>query len=306
MEQDMCVPCGDGYLNIRVGAIILKDGRFLMVRNGLADYYYSVGGRIRFGETAGQAVVREVFEETGVRMEIDHLGFVLENLFLADSPSKLGKEYYELAFFFYMKTPKDFEPVCRSFTEDGCAETLEWVAPDEKRTVFPAFFRTDLNISDKSVRHIVCDDRYYLRKMTPADLGPLSTLLSDPSVMQYLEPPFTRSQTEAFLKKEGLGDDPRILAAEDNRHDFIGYAIYHDYDEKSKEIGWVLKKEVWGKGAASLLTKQLIAMAASEGKDAVIECVPEQAATKRIAEKHGFVETGVREGLAVYRKAGKV
>lgn len=155
----MCVPCDKGYINIRVGAIILKDDRFLMVRNDKMDYYYSVGGRIKFGETAEDAVLREVLEETGVRMEIDHLGFVMENYFLSDLDARLGKEFYEIAFYFYMKTPEDFQPVCRSFTEEGQQEYLEWVSSDEPRTIFPEFFRTDLDISDKSVKHRVADDR---------------------------------------------------------------------------------------------------------------------------------------------------
>ena len=156
---DMCVPCGEGYLNIRAGAIILKNGRFLMVRSGAFDYYYSVGGRIRFGETAEQAVVREVLEETGVKMEIDHLGFVLENYFHGDTPSKMGREIYEIGYYFYMKVPEDFEPVCRSVTEDGQTEYLEWVSPDEPKTIFPDFFRTDLDITDRSIKHRVKDDR---------------------------------------------------------------------------------------------------------------------------------------------------
>ena len=65
MSQDMCVPCGGGFINIRVGAIILKGDRFLMVRNARADYFYSVGGRIKFGETAEEAVVREVSKRRG-------------------------------------------------------------------------------------------------------------------------------------------------------------------------------------------------------------------------------------------------
>ena len=302
MGPDMCVPCGDGFLNIRVGAIIQRNGRFLMVRNSQSDYYYSVGGRIRFGETAEQAVVREVFEETGVTMEIDHLGFVQENYFIADNLIRLGKEYYELSFYFYMKTPEDFEPVAKSFTEDDHPEYLEWVAPDEPRTVFPAFFRTELEITDKTVRHIVTDERFYLRKMTPSDLGALCALLSDPEVMRCLEPPFTHEQTETFLREQGLAESPRILAAEDKDHAFIGYAIYHDYDETDKEIGWVLKKDVWGKGYASQITKVLTAMALSEGKGAVIECVPEQTATKRIAARNGFVFSGNRDGLDIYRR----
>ena len=97
MEQnpgpDLCVPCGEGILNIRVGAIIVKDGKALMVKCGFADYCYSVGGRIKFGETAEQAVLREVFEETGVRMTVDRLGFVSESILstttrrIAASPS---------------------------------------------------------------------------------------------------------------------------------------------------------------------------------------------------------------------------
>ena len=58
---DMSVSCGDGLINLRVGAIILRDGRFLMVRNARSDYFYSVGGRIKMGETAEEAVVREVW-----------------------------------------------------------------------------------------------------------------------------------------------------------------------------------------------------------------------------------------------------
>ena len=47
-----------------------------MVENDRFDHEKSVGGRIKFGETAEEAVVREVFEETGRKMEIDRLGFI--------------------------------------------------------------------------------------------------------------------------------------------------------------------------------------------------------------------------------------
>ena len=92
--------------------IILKDGKFLMAGNDRDDYLYSVGGRLQFGETAEEAVVREVEEETGRRLEVDRLGFVHENYFYGDVPGvNAGKLVYEVSLFFYMKAPDGFEPV---------------------------------------------------------------------------------------------------------------------------------------------------------------------------------------------------
>lgn len=159
MNQDMCVACDQGILNIRAGAIIMKDGKVLMVGNERSDYLYSVGGRIKFGETAEEAVVREVFEETGVKMEIDRLGFVHENYFYGDAPSNLGKLIYEISFFFYMKVPDDFAPISESFTEDHSKEHLKWVCVDEKTQIYPAFFRTELKDPADGVKHFVTDER---------------------------------------------------------------------------------------------------------------------------------------------------
>lgn len=159
MGIDMTVPCGGGLVNLRVGAIILKDGKCLMTRNGRHDYFYSVGGRIQFGETAEEAVVREVEEETGWRLRVDRLGFVHENYFTGDGAANLGRLVYEISFYFYMDVPDGFEPVCMSFTEDGAAEHLEWVAPDDPRTIYPAFFRTELAHPEDTVKHFVTDER---------------------------------------------------------------------------------------------------------------------------------------------------
>lgn len=160
MGKDMTVPCEGGLINLRVGAIIRKNGRFLMVGNrARPEYLYSVGGRIQFGETAEEAVVREVFEETGVRMEIDRLGFVHENYFYGDAPQKLGKLIYEISFYFYMKVAEDFEPVSHSFTEDEHEEFLRWIAPDDPVKYYPEFFHTELAQSEMGVRYFVTDER---------------------------------------------------------------------------------------------------------------------------------------------------
>ncbi|MBE6617839.1 MAG: NUDIX domain-containing protein [Ruminococcaceae bacterium] len=159
MNKDMCVPCDDGILNVRAGAIIIKNGKVLMVGNERDNYLYSVGGRIKFGETAEEAVVREVYEETGVKMEIDRLGFVHENYFYGDASTNLGKLIYEISFFFYMKVPDDFTPVSDSFTEDNCKEHLVWADLDDEIKMYPEFFKTELKNITHTVKHFVKDER---------------------------------------------------------------------------------------------------------------------------------------------------
>ena len=116
MGSDCTVPIDDGLLNIRVGAIICRGNEFLMMENDKDPFLYSVGGRVKFGETAQEAIVREVLEETGTQMEIDRLGFVHENYFYLDEPCRENQVVYEISFYFYMKMPEDFSPVCESFT----------------------------------------------------------------------------------------------------------------------------------------------------------------------------------------------
>ena len=135
--------------------------------------------------------------------------------------------------------------------------------------------------------------------MEKSDLMPLYRLLSDEKVMEHIEPVFDLEKTRAFLESAGLGDDPLVWAVEDGGA-FIGYVICHDYDETSRELGWVLCPEHWGKGKAAELTKELMQRAFAEGKDAVIECAPAQEVTKHIALKLGFKYAGQRDGCEVF------
>jgi len=159
MGTDITLPIEDGFVNVRVGAIIEKDGRLLMVRNADLSYCYSVGGRIQFGESAEEAIRREVREETGWDLEIEQLGFVHEDFFWGDPPSKRGRLIYEIGFYYYMKTPADFEPRGESLTEDGTREQLEWVDPAEDTVLYPDFFHTALQDRVPYVRHILKDER---------------------------------------------------------------------------------------------------------------------------------------------------
>ena len=117
-----------------------------------------------------------------------------------------------------------------------------------------------------------------IRRLRLSDAEALYRILSDRQVMRYLEPPYDRLQTEQFLREAGLAEPPLVYGAEEGGR-LLGYVIYH----------------------ASRLTDRLVELAHRAGKTAVIECVPEQTATRHIAEKKGFAYVGRTDGLEVYR-----
>jgi len=83
----------------------------------------------------------------------------------------------------------------------------------------------------------------------------------------------------------------------------IGHVIYHPFSGEDRyEIGWVIAKEWWGKGFAEEITRALIHKAKRDGlRCLVIECDPNQEASKKIALKNGFSYSGRLNNLDVYR-----
>ena len=63
----------------------------------------SVGGAVHVGETAEQAVVREVFEEIEVKYKIDYLAVIHENIFRTNTEVLKEVDCHEISLYFIMK-----------------------------------------------------------------------------------------------------------------------------------------------------------------------------------------------------------
>ena len=146
-------------------------------------------------------------------------------------------------------------------------------------------------------------ERLLVRSFREEDAEALFAILSDPAVMEFLEPPFTREQTLRFIREAGLREPPLVYAVlwkQSGR--LIGHLIWHPWEDNAMELGWVLDQDYWGLGLAEELTAALLERTE---RDVVIECDPAQTATIRIAARFGFREIGEADGLLVFRrKAG--
>ena len=142
---------------------------------------------------------------------------------------------------------------------------------------------------------------YHIRDFRPEDVEALHEILRDPEVMRYIEPPFTRVQTAAFLQVNGLDTPHRIYALADGEDRVIGQIIFHSYVGDAWEIGWILSQSHWGCGLATAVTETLVERCREMGvRRCVIECDPAQAVTRHIAEKCGFSRQEDRDELVCY------
>lgn len=145
----------EGRFNYRVGAIIIYDGKVLVVKNHKSTYFYSVGGRVRYNETCEEAIKREVKEEIGIDMEIDRAVFFHEQFF----DEKDSKEHFhEISMYYLMKVPENIKDImCYSLNENGIDEEIFWLPINNlsNYTVFPRFFATELLNLPTSLKNIV-------------------------------------------------------------------------------------------------------------------------------------------------------
>jgi len=142
---------GNQKFNYRACAMIISNGKILAMRDERSPYYYLPGGRVEIGETAENAVIREVQEELGVTPKIDR-PLWLNQAFFTDDVDALS--YHELCIYFLMDiTDTDLLSRGECFTTTEGKHTLRfvWLAFDrlEDAYFYPVFLKKDIyNLPD--------------------------------------------------------------------------------------------------------------------------------------------------------------
>ena len=132
--------------NYRVCAMIISENRLLAMHDERSPYFYLPGGRVKMGETAEQAVVREIWEELGVTLKIARPLWLNQAFFTEDVD---GIRYHELCIYFLMDISNiDLLERGDSFTltEGKHTHTFEWLAFDRLKDeyFYPIFLKKQI------------------------------------------------------------------------------------------------------------------------------------------------------------------
>ncbi len=145
-------------------------------------------------------------------------------------------------------------------------------------------------------------NRLVIQNLTRDDTRNLYHILSDTEVMKYIEPPFDYNKTVTFIKTYALCNPPQIYGIFLKQNGLlIGHLIFHPFNEKAYELGWVIARQYWNNGYAQELTKGIITYSKKYRiPKLVLECDRQQIVTKHIAEKHGFKHVRDEDNLSVF------
>ena len=121
--MDLTFQTPRGTFNYRVAAVIVENGRLLVMRDERSPYWFLPGGRVKLGETAEKAILRELREELGAECRVVRPLWFCQNFFREDVS---GRNFHELCVYYLAEAPTNEWP------QEDCFERTE----GERRNLF--------------------------------------------------------------------------------------------------------------------------------------------------------------------------
>jgi 8-oxo-dGTP pyrophosphatase MutT (NUDIX family) len=149
---DISFKTGPYTFNYRVAALVEDGERYLLTTTPEIDFWFLPGGRVKGGESALEAMSRELQEELGITDQNIQLRWIVENFFTLG-----GEQFHEIGFYFAVSLGPNTDFIGQeSFTRDSAWE-FRWFdqATIQALDVRPQFLKWKLAQIGQGVSHIV-------------------------------------------------------------------------------------------------------------------------------------------------------
>ena len=153
--MDLTLKTKAGYFNYRVAAVIVKDGKILAQRDTKANWYYLPGGRVTFGETSEEALLREIKEELKIDIT-DYRPLWLNECFF----DECGKNFHEIGMYYYVNISNtSFNHFEYEFelAEEKRINRYAWLDTNnlDNISLYPEFIKDEINNINDNFKLII-------------------------------------------------------------------------------------------------------------------------------------------------------
>ena len=144
--MDLTFRMREGTFNFRVAAVIINDGKLLIMQDTQSPYWYLPGGRVHLQERAEDALRRELQEELGVTAKIGRPLWLVQNFYQED----VNREHYHELGLYVLVDVTDTDLLKRGetfvTTEAEQTNTFRWVdfADLKNKYLYPLFIKQEI------------------------------------------------------------------------------------------------------------------------------------------------------------------
>ena len=140
--MDISFKTAQGRFNYRVSAVILRNDRLLTMQDNLYSYSYLPGGRVKMGETAADALRREMIEELHADLPLIRPLWICEDFFTEEDTQE---RFHEICVYFLVSGDALPEETF-SHAEGGRINRFSWtpVPAVQDMHLYPEFLRKSI------------------------------------------------------------------------------------------------------------------------------------------------------------------
>lgn len=153
--MDLTIKTEKGFFNHRVAAVIIHNNKLLAQKNIKENTYYLVGGRVSFGESSEEALIREIKEELNIDIK-SYKPIWVNECFFGDS----GNAFHEIGIYYLVDVSQtDFSHYETTFEtiEGHRINKYEWLNIDEIDNVliYPEFIKEEIKKTNSELKLLI-------------------------------------------------------------------------------------------------------------------------------------------------------